>query len=465
MEGETKETIEAQTKLFHDRILPTLDNNIKSGNSLIDLDYYDNELDFGEERKIKPFSWQKAFPEVFQQGGFDCVIGNPPWGAELGKEQTKYLVNRYSLLPTKTKDSYFAFVFRSLNLLKTKGKLGFIIPNTWLLINYAQSFRKFILGFKIDELIDFGDGVFSDAIVESSTIVLENLQDEKGNCKVKRIRKGETVINQTVKKSIWNDDELQRIIIEKDEKGEAIRKKIKNDNTEIFGTNCEMIWGIKPYQVGHGTPAQTKEMLEKRIYHSDKKISNEWKPLLVGSHINRYSIYYKKYQFIKYGKNLMYPSNEEKMLAPKILMRQTSDILRASYDDQKFYCQNSVFIITSNKFNLKYLLGLINSTLFNFLYKLENPQKGKVFAEVKPSAVKSLPIKLIETKAEKTKHDEIVKNVDLLLQLNQEKQEAKLESKIEQLQNRIDFCEEKINQIVYQLYELSEDETKIVENA
>ena len=65
MEGETKETIEAQSKLFHDRILPTLDNNIKSGNSLIDLDYFDNELDFGEERKIKPFSWQKAFPEVF----------------------------------------------------------------------------------------------------------------------------------------------------------------------------------------------------------------------------------------------------------------------------------------------------------------------------------------------------------------------------------------------------------------
>ena len=58
MEGETEASINQQFKLFNERILPTLDNNIKSGNSLIDTDYYDNQLDFGEERKIKPFNWQ-----------------------------------------------------------------------------------------------------------------------------------------------------------------------------------------------------------------------------------------------------------------------------------------------------------------------------------------------------------------------------------------------------------------------
>jgi adenine-specific DNA-methyltransferase len=87
LEGETKESIEAQSQLFHDRILPDLDGNIKSGNSLIELDYYNNEMDFSEERKIKPFSWQKAFLEVFKQGGFDCVIGNPPYLKERGSKE------------------------------------------------------------------------------------------------------------------------------------------------------------------------------------------------------------------------------------------------------------------------------------------------------------------------------------------------------------------------------------------
>ena len=79
MEGETQATIEQQFTLWHERILPSLDNNIKSGNSLIDLDFYDRQLYFGEEKKIRPFNWEKAFPEVFTHGGFDAVIGNPPY--------------------------------------------------------------------------------------------------------------------------------------------------------------------------------------------------------------------------------------------------------------------------------------------------------------------------------------------------------------------------------------------------
>ncbi|MGB3016773.1 MAG: DNA methyltransferase, partial [Ignavibacteria bacterium] len=80
LEGETSASIEHQLSMFNERVLPTLDDNIKVGNSLIDTDFYSNQLDFGEEKKIKPFNWQKAFPAVFAQGGFDAVIGNPPYG-------------------------------------------------------------------------------------------------------------------------------------------------------------------------------------------------------------------------------------------------------------------------------------------------------------------------------------------------------------------------------------------------
>jgi hypothetical protein len=161
----------------------------------------------------------------------------------------------------------------------------------------------------------------------------------------------------------------------------------------------------------------------------------------------------------------MYPSNETKFLGPKILMRQTSDRIRACYDENQFYCQNSIFIITSVKFHLKYLLGLINSKLFDFLYRFENPQKGKVFAEIKPSAIKSLPIKVIDfkNKSEVEQQNEIIKLVDQLLHLNEEIQNVNLESRRQQIQGKIDYCENRINEIVYQLYGLTEEEIKIVE--
>lgn len=108
-------------------------------------------------------------------------------------------------------------------------------------------------------------------------------------------------------------------------------------------------------------------------------------------------------------------------------------------------------------------MGLLNSNLFDYLYQLGNPQKGKVFAEIKPSAIKLLPIKII-TNSNKKVHDEIVKHVDSLLKLNEELKEVKIASKAEQVKQRIAHSEERINELVYGLYDLTPDEIKIIEN-
>ncbi len=81
LEGETQASINQQMSLFHERVLPNLDNNIKCGNSLTGTDFFDNQLDLfgGQLKKINAFDWEQGFPEVFQQGGFDAVIGNPPY--------------------------------------------------------------------------------------------------------------------------------------------------------------------------------------------------------------------------------------------------------------------------------------------------------------------------------------------------------------------------------------------------
>jgi hypothetical protein len=333
--------------------------------------------------------------------------------------------------------------------------LGFIVPNTWLLINNADDFRREILSWKVKEVIDHGDGVFKDAIVQSSSLVLEKEKSDI-RCRAGRFLKGKKVVDHLVDKQAWLKNDYCRIVIETNPVYSQLVERLKF-TCEPFGKHSIIIFGIKPYQVGYGVPPQTRQMVDKRIFHDTSKKGEEWKPLLVGSDVNRYSIRFPDDQFIKYGKWLMYPSNETLMLGPKILLRRTSDILRACYDSRGYYCQNSLFIIHSDKINLKFLLGLLNSALFRYLYRLSNPQTGKVFAEVKPSVVKGLPIIKADSDAHtKALQRQVVALVDEMLSLKKAP-----ESKT-RIADKIAAIDKEIDQIVYRLYGLTAKEIEAI---
>ncbi|HOG20157.1 MAG TPA: N-6 DNA methylase, partial [Salinivirgaceae bacterium] len=392
------------------RKLNDLNDNIKCGNSLID----DPEV-AGD----KAFNWEAEFPQVFAEGGFDVVIGNPPYGAELNELEKEKISSEFQLVKSKVSDSYLFFTLKMILLTKKNGYLGIIIPNTWMLINSTKEFRKSLLNYNIHEIIDYGDGIFNNVTVESITLILQNNFEKN---KISAIRKKENVeiSNNQVNRSVWLKDEDCRILLDINEDIESIISKLKI-NSKSFDKVAEIIWGIKPYQIGHGQPKQNKEMLKQRIYHSKIKLNEEWKPLLVGSNINRYSKNVEQIEYIKYGKNLMYPSNENKILSDKLLMRQTSDILRVVFDDEKYYPQNSIFIITVSEVNihLKYFLSILNSKLIQFFYTINNPQKGKTFAEIKPSIIKKIPVKNISSKEQQP----FIDKADQMLSLNKELQE------------------------------------------
>ena len=345
---------------------------------------------------VKEPSYNYKNPESrgFTKYGFDVVIGNPPWGAEMDDRMSTWFLEKYPVIPGKIKDTYLYFTLLALNLLKINGYLGFIIPNTWLLINNAKAFREFLLKFNIKQIVDHGDNVFADAIVECSTLILNKSTTTNSACETIRIKDGNQLFTKLIDKNLWLKDDLHRIVLELDLDTYEIINRLENE-TEPFSKKNEIIFGIKPYQVGHGIPAQTREDVLNRIYHSSTKLDNLWFPLVTGTDVTRYHLSFNNDSFIKYGKWLMYASNEQKIKDAKILLRRTSSDLKATYDNQGFYPQNSVFIITSTGYHLLFLLVLLNSKLFDFIYKLKCPQEEKVFAEVKPSIIKTLPIPVI----------------------------------------------------------------------
>lgn len=450
MEGETQASIATQMSLFHERVLPTLDNNIKSGNSLIDLDYYDNELDFGEEKKVKPFSWQKAFPEVFKQGGFDCVIGNPPYfRVEAERPESNYLRTKYSTAEFKL-DIYTLFIEKFVK--EGFKKFGFIIPNTLLTNLTDKKLRKLLLEkSNIDEIVNYRIKVFQDAVVHSMILILsDNLENEK--IKITEVSPDKTEFFEVDKKR-FIENENYSFDFRMFGKNAGLFEKLNSQST-VLSNLCEV--------------KQTIKTGNDEKYISTKKEKANFKKVIGGSEIQRYQLNYKG-RYVNYGSYLACPRNPHIFeVNGKILIRETGKQITATYDNEQYYILSSlysVFLKENLSYNLKYILGIINSNLSQFFMKqLCFDNSSGAFVKARIFHYQQLPIKTINFKSdEKIKHNEIVKNVDLLLQLNKEKQETKLESKIEQVQNRIDYCEQKINEIVYELYGLSEEEIKIVE--
>lgn len=419
-DSDNRETVKGKEERWHKEIEPVL----RPFSAVADLwtsAFFGREMDEGryvadaqrilsgenislpEAAVRRFFHWELAFPEVFfnedgsakNNPGFDSVIGNPPWGAALGEFDRQRLADRFAVVSSKTKDSYVYFICQAIEILRDSSCFGLIVPNTWMLINTAKDFRRYLLSFRIREVIDHGDGVFQQATVESTTLILVKTDRGPQGCHAVRKRKGTTIVDHEVDTQVWIEDEFARIIVDIDSSTNSLLARLRDAN-KPFGEDGVIIWGIKPYQVGYGIPPQTPAMVEKRVYHANSKLGSDWKPLLVGSDVNRYSLYFPGDLFIRYGEWLMYPSNEELMVGPKLLMRQTSDILRCCYDEGGYYCQNSVFVVYSAALELKYLLSLLNSRLLNFVYMCGNPQTGKAFAEVKPSVIKALPIRRIE---------------------------------------------------------------------
>jgi hypothetical protein len=515
--------------MFNERVLPTLDENIKSGNSLIDTDYYDTQLDFGEERKIKPFNWQKGFPEVFNRptesprredltiiatkakqhaqkameyatqleeklqtlaeptsiygnkytGGFDCVIGNPPYVTIGGKEDTlfqkhevEYLLMKF--ISNKYKPNLYAFFYENaMRILRADGIVSFIVPRTFIDNTYYQTLREYFVNqSRIISLLKLNYEVFEDATTGGTVIcVFQKSNQHNFGVFTSQIDNSEefkqhNAIQINQKNILINDNKSFSFI---DQTTMEIVTKINNKNAKL-SYFCSVNNGANTGNVAN-------------ILLSKEPLNENYRKILEGKDINRYTKKWKNL-WINYDATLRSKiiitdlitkqkkidfalRNERIFNLPKIIVRQTSDKIIATLDKEKFVTRHSTHCILNDfePIDLTFLLGILNSNVIDYIYNKLVPEKGKAFAEVKAINLKQLPIPLLDLNnpIEKSAHDQIVKLVDQLLLLNHEMSTIKLQSAVLQIESKIEYCEDKINELVYQLYELTAEEIKIVE--
>jgi type I restriction-modification system DNA methylase subunit len=170
LEGETSETAELFTRGGRQRLLPKLEANIKCGNSLIGPDFYTDKpeslfVDDDTRYRINAFDWKgtSGFKQVFDtHGGFDIVLGNPPYVRSIHlKEdnvaQWQFCRTHYATAADREWDIYLVFVEKGLSLLRTGGRLGYILPNKFLNSQVGANLRQFIAdGQHLERLVHFG---------------------------------------------------------------------------------------------------------------------------------------------------------------------------------------------------------------------------------------------------------------------------------------------------------------------
>lgn len=515
MEGETQASINQQLSMFHERVLPNLGSNIKSGNSLIDTDYYDGQIDYGDEKKIKPFNWKRAFPDVFGikvpempqhfkiqfqkvknladetqelikkiqdeanepkvnyevNSGFDAIIGNPPYGALFSKDEVLYFKNLYHSSVWRV-ESYLLFIERGLRLLKKDGNLGFIVPDTLLNLSFTQPTRELLLrNSKIRQVVGLPTKVFSGATVDTIILFTEkshySTEFNPSNILVKAFDKKQVVEKiENPKKEFFIKAEQwfkqNDFNIHADDNEIELLNKLQGKRKTISEI-ATMHSGIKVYSVGRGTPVQTEAIRKSKPYTSDECLGEEWSPFFDGKHIGRYSIFWNKNNWIKYGTNLAEPRKQENFLGEKILIRKiTGRTLIAAYVPHDSYCNTLLHILKLKDDNYTYfsILALLNSKLIGWYFRKRfQISDDDTFPQIMIRDILQFPVPEMDLHY----RHELSKQVDQLLRLNEKLNHSKLQTDKDQITAHIQYCETKIDELLYGLFGLTNDEIRIVE--
>jgi type I restriction-modification system DNA methylase subunit len=439
-----------------------LEQNFKNGNSLISGTDEELKKYFGKNyRDKKPFNWEEEFPEVFNRPnpGFDVIIGNPPY-VQLSMEDNglgtkEYLITKYGSSMGRL-NTYGFFMQLGINILRQEGVVSYIVPNTFISQDYYETLRISILkNCRILSLASINELAFNAAVVENTIFVFDKKSistDESNKIYIRNVKQGNIITNiSTVDQKEYYNSPKHSFNIKTNNQNNKLKIKIENDTVPLSAL------------VTVNQAIALKGNREKWV----SKINDEGaKPLLVGGkNIGRYSTKWDG-SYLNYDKSSIHSGGtEEKFLTnEKILFRRVADKLIGTIDRKQFYALHTIVVINLKsdfKSDLHFLLGLFNSKLLNWYYRTVFASSKTVFAEVGARQISQLPIKL----PSKEDQSRISRLVSTMLELNIHLlHESENSNKWNQLKSEIEKTDKQIDQLVYKLYGLTEQEVGIVES-
>nr|WP_321428303.1 N-6 DNA methylase [uncultured Campylobacter sp.] len=521
--------------------LSTLSGKIKCGNSLI------TEL----------FDWQKEFPEVFENGGFDIIVGNPPYVQLQSMGQMSEVYSKCGFASyNKSADLYCLFAERGFNLLKENGLISYIMPNKWMLVDYGKELRKFMATTSLQQILNFGDiQFFADATTYTCIFVTKKSQTKNN------------VLALSLNKKTYNGDFLQEI-----------PNALQEFPNELFGENewkiidnislkvLEKINTFTPLKslpieiyrgilTGFDEAFHINEQIKNELIAKDSKSTELIKPLLRGRDIKAWNSSFELYMINTHNgikaENLEpiniddYPAIKEYLsqfydklekrsdkgitpynlrncaylkafYKPKIIYPEVTSNRPFSYDENGIFVNKTCFILTAKdeSISLKFLVAILNSKLTNFWIWHNCPECQGGARNIAKTYFENFGIPNVNLEFQK----ELADLADIMIDLNA--QFAKLtnnfwtllkanynvekipsalsefykldfkeflkiskikvplseqgevleffesfKAKCAELNSQLKATDERINTAVYKLYNLSDDEIKVVENS
>ena len=401
-----------------------------------------NDIEDIKTNKIyeNAFEWRFEFPEVLNDDGdfmgFDVIIGNPPYGINILNENDKiYFKKRYNLLQFKI-DTYELFLLKSMELVRVMGTSAFIIPSTFIDNYFGENLRELLITkYQISKIIELNDKVFDEAVVHAMILTY--------------IKKDLVSLDYNVSYSKEKSNLIEFIevpagfFLKTAQKSLSIREYINRDfynKLKLKTIPLKEIVSIR----------QAIKTGNDSTYITNTKLSSKFKKVIGGRSIGKWFVKWDN-KYVNYGSHLACARNPKIFEQPKILIREAGNKIIATLDKDNYYILSSLYnaILINKNYEIEFVISLLNSKLFQYLLNQLTFEKTKgAFTKARIFHYYELPIKILN----KGGQAKFVNLVNIILNLKRQNPSADVIPH-----------ENKIDKLVYKLYNLTDEEIKIVE--
>lgn len=400
LEGEDEASINHQMLLFHERALPDLDRNIRCGNSLIGTDYVEQVQTLFDDaellRSINPFDWKAEFPAAFSDGGFDVVIGNPPYvllqDTLRDDAQLTYYRDRYDVASYKL-DTYHLFMEQAVRLAKRGGYAALITPSNYLTNNHLDELRGFMLAkTQVEQIVVLDGSVFLDRAVDTAITIMRPGPASSQPILISHAEATPTSLDPSGEQQLQPKEIRSRkgmLFTGASSDLSSVWDRLESVSSEL-GELCYVNFG--------------KQLRDRKVHTTDvvsvssiDEVPAGYKPCYTGSDVTRWHVAWNGLALLDSDSARRGGTwdPERHNAVGKLLTRQIGRYPTFGRDAAGYHCLNTIFMVNVRDevdVDPYYLLGVLNSTLLRAYWVERFWDQRRTFPKIKGTYLKLLPI-------------------------------------------------------------------------